>query len=309
MQYDVSVIIISYNTKALTLDCLRSIYEQTSGLSFEVIVADNASTDGSAQAIAAQFPQARLLALKGNYGFARANNVAAKVATAPHLLLLNPDTVILDGAIQKVVAFARSCTDPCIVGGRTYHADGTLNYSSCHGRPTVWSLLCMGSGLSSLCRRNRLFDPESLGPWERDTVKEVDAVTGCFLLIPRRLWEELNGFDEVFFMYGEDTDLCIRARKLGVRCISFPEARLIHHGGASERVRPDKMVRLFQAKVQLFRKHWNPRTVWFGVWMLRLWAFTRVLALGMLSLVTARYESSYRTWREIWRRSSEFAHV
>jgi N-acetylglucosaminyl-diphospho-decaprenol L-rhamnosyltransferase len=306
MQCDLSIIIVSYNTRTLSLVCLRSVYEQTSGVSFEVLVVDNASSDGSAQAIAAQFPQVRLIPLDKNVGFARANNIAAKHALAPYLLLLNPDTRILDGSIQKTLNFARSCSGPCIVGGRTYYPDGSLNYSSCHGRPTLWSLLCMGCGLSSLFRCSRIFDPESLGRWERDTTREVDVITGCFLLIERGLWERLKGFDENFFMYGEDTDLCIRARNIGVRCINFADARLIHHGGASEKVRPDKMIRLFQAKAQLFRKHWAPSSVWLGMVLLRMWALTRMTALSLLRLVAKRYEASYQSWREIWRRSAEF---
>jgi N-acetylglucosaminyl-diphospho-decaprenol L-rhamnosyltransferase len=307
MQCDVSIIVVSFNTRMLTLDCLRSVYAQTSGISFEVIVVDNASSDRSADAIAREFPQVRLLPLTENVGFARANNLAAKDAKGRFLLLLNPDTVVLDGAIQKALAFARSCDGPCIVGGRTFRADGSLDHSSCHGRPTVWSLLCMGSGLSSIFRGNRVFDPESLGKWPRDTVRDVDAVTGCFLMISRDLWNQLGGFDEQFFMYGEDTDLCIRAWKLGARCINFPDARVIHYSGASEKIRPDKMIRLFQAKVQLFRKHWAPGTVWLGISMLRFWAFTRMTGLRMLRLLAGQYESSYQSWREIWRRSSEFS--
>src|SRR5690606_14326374 len=112
-------------------------------------------------------------------------------------------------------------------------------YNSCHGRPTLWSLICLGTGLASLFRRSRCLNPESLGSWKRDSVREVDAVTGCFLLIGRELWNELGGFDESFFMYGEDTDLCLRSWAKGRPCLICPEAKLIHYGAQADRVRPD----------------------------------------------------------------------
>jgi GT2 family glycosyltransferase len=301
-----SILVISHNTRELTLACLRSLFEQTHGLEFEVIVVDNASTDGSAEAIAVAFPSARLIEPGTNLGFAAGNNLAARHARGELLLLLNPDTVIQDGAVQKAVAFARDNPEAGIVGGRTLFADGTLNPSSCHGRPTPWSLFCAGVGLSSVFRRSPWFDPESLGPWRRDTVREVPAVTGCFLLIRRELWERLGGFDESFFMYGEETDLCLRAAKLGQRCVICPDAQLIHYGGRSERARADKMVKLFRAKAQLFERHWRPGWIGFGIAMLKLWALTRMVAFGLASLVSPRRAEAYETWREIWRRRGEY---
>src|SRR5688500_266706 len=303
---DLSVLVISYNTRDLTLACLESVDAQARDVDFEVSVVDYACTDGSADCLAGRFPQAKLIALQQNVGFARGNNLAAQQASGEYLLLLNPDTVVLDGAIQKALAFARARPEIGIVGGRTFFADMSLNYTSCHGRPTPWSLFCMGTGLSSLARRSRLFNPESLGSWKRDTEREVDVVTGCFCLLPRASWDELRGFDESFFMYGEDTDLCIRARNLGRRCAICPDARLIHHGGRSERVRADRMVRLFRAKAQLFRKHWSPRAARFGVRMLSLWTFTRMIAHFVLAATQIRGKTSYEAWRQIWRRRAEF---
>src|SRR5687768_13513466 len=130
---DVSILIISYNTRQLTLRCLRSVYEQTREVSFEVIVCDNASSDGSADAISREFPQVQLVALAENVGFARANNmIAQQEARGKYLLLLNPDTEILEGAVQKAVAFAEGKPDAGVVGGRTYFADRRLNQTSCH---------------------------------------------------------------------------------------------------------------------------------------------------------------------------------
>ena len=303
---DVSVIIVSFNTRELTLACLRTLYAQTQGVSFEAIVVDNDSADGSADAVAAEFPRAKLIRAGRNLGFAAANNLAARGAAGAFILLLNSDTEVLDGAVQRAVAFARRHPEAGIVGGRTFFADGRLNRNSCHGRPTPWSMLCLGTGLASLFRGSALFNPEGLGPWMRDTPREVDAVTGCFLLIRADLWRALGGFDESFFMYGEDTDLCLRARRANSRCLVCPEARIIHHGGQSDRVRADKMVRLFRAKAQLVRKHWRPSTVWLGLGMLRLWPLSRAAALGLLRLARPRLRETHAAWSEVWRRRAEF---
>lgn len=298
----VSVLIVSYNTRELTLVCLQSVYAQTPDVPLEVIVVDNASVDGSAEAIAERFPQARLIRSAENTGFAAANNLAARHAQGEYLLLLNPDTVILDKAIEKALAFAQKRPSAGIIGGRTLFADGRLNPTSCHGTPTMWSMFCMVLGLSALGRGSNLLDPESLGSWKRDSVREVPAVTGCFLLIRRSLWEELGGFDESFFMYGEETDLCLRAWGKGHKCLICPDAKLIHHGGRSEKTRADKMVKLFAAKARLFQKHWRPGMVGFGARMLDLWAFGRMVAFGVLRLFQPRHDEALRTWHAIWRR-------
>jgi len=311
MAIDVSILIVSYNTRDMTVACIQSVLDQTKVVSYELIVVDNLSKDGSAEAIAAafpadRFPQIKLIVAEKNLGFAGANNLAGELATGEFILLLNPDTLILDGAIDKVVMFTREHPKAGIVGGRTYFGDMRLNPNSCHGKPTPWSLFCMGFGLSSLFRRNRLLDPESLGHWERDTVREVDAVTGCFLLIRADLWRELGGFDLTFFMYSEDTDLCLRGWKAGYTCLICPDARLIHYGGQSEKIKPDKFVRLFRAKVQLFQKHWPQGFINYGVKMLELWAGTRTIGSWVRQLIQPGRRNAFLSWREVWRRRREF---
>jgi GT2 family glycosyltransferase len=317
---DVSVLVISYNTRELTARCVGSVYRHTRGVSFELIVWDNASCDGSADAISRQFPDVRLIRSERNVGFAVANNRAASVARGEFVLLLNSDTELLGDSIAHAVRLARSpggiadqlvgdhhrAGGADIVGGRTYFADGRLNHTSCHGAPTLWSVLCQGTGLSSVFRRSRWLDPESLGRWPRDTARVVDAVTGCFMLVRRSLWERLGGFDESFFMYGEDTDLCLRARKLGSVCVVCPQATLVHHGGASDRVRPDKMVRLLRAKAQLLRKHWPPSRARVGTALLACWPLTRWMAFSAASLLRREFDTSRHQWKQIWQRRAEF---
>lgn len=296
-----SILVISYNTVDMTVDCLRSIYREAMDSCFEVIVLDNASTDGSATRILELFPQLQLIKSEQNHGFAIGNNIAAARARGEWILLLNPDTVVRDHAIDTLLNFARSHPEASIFGGRTTFADGTLNPTSCWARPTVWSSFCNGAGLAALYRGSRLFDPESMGDWCRDSVREVDIVTGCFFLLSKRDWEQLGGFDEGFFMYGEEADLCMRAAQRGLKCMICPDAQIIHYGGASEKVRSEKMVRLFCAKSRLFKTHWKPVSVKWGILTLDLWAIVRLVAHYLIHFVTNSNSEQLETWQRVWR--------
>src|SRR5262245_33862701 len=199
---DLSIVIVSYNTRDLTVACLRSIDAQTQNVGYEVIVVDNDSMDGSAKAIAHEFPHFRLIPLNHNIGFAAANNLATKEARGCRILLLNPDTIILDHAIDNLMAFADQTRSCQLWGGRTLFENGSLDPTSCWRDMSLWSLTCFSFGLTYLAPKSSVLNPESYGDWKRDTVREVDIVTGCFLLIDRQLWERLRGFDPAFFMYG-----------------------------------------------------------------------------------------------------------
>lgn len=303
----VSIIVISYNTKEMTLACIRSVYEQTKEISFELIVVDNASRDGSAQAIAEYFPTVELIISSENIGFGRANNLAAEMAKGSYLLLLNPDTIVLDGAIQKLHAFAKENPVNLVYGGRTLFADHTLNPTSCWRRPTIWSLFCYATGLVSIFRKNKLFNPESYGAWQRDGVREVDIVTGCFLLINKKLWDHLAGFDPQFFMYGEDADLCLRATEEGAKPIITPDATIVHYCGASETIRADKMIRLFKAKEQLIRRHWSPIARYIGLALLRFSVLSRKITCQFINFfMPNRMTKNSQSWKEIWQRRKEW---
>ena len=295
-----TIIVVSYNTREMTLDCLRSVRDQTR-TPHEVIVVDNASADGSAEAIAAEFPYLRLMAETKNHGFARANNLAAKHARGEHLLLLNPDTVVLDGAVDRLLAFARANPEAKIWGGRTLNADMTLNPTSCWRRMTLWNVFCRTSGLSGVFSGSERFNGEAYGGWKRDTVREVDIITGCFLMIPRDFWRALGGFDLTYFMYGEEADLCLRAARLGARPLFTPDAEIIHYDGASDTVRTDRMVRVLRAKAQVIRDHFPGHLRPAGLTLFRFWPFSRWLAASV-----AGPAPRARRWGEIWERRAEW---
>lgn len=301
-----SICVVSFNTREMTLACLRSIVAQTAACAYEVIIVDNGSSDGSAEAIAAEFPQFKLLLPGQNLGFARANNLAAQSARGELLLLLNPDTVVLDRAIEKLLEFAARQDGAGIWGGRTVFSDGRLNGASCWGRQTLWSVVCRATGLTGVFRRSSIFNPEALGGWQRDTERAVDIVSGCFFLIRRRLWEQLGGFDPAFFMYGEEADLCLRALRLGATPMVTPSATIVHYGGASERVRSEMLVRLLRAKAQLMRRHWRRPTAFIGIRLLTLWCVTRVLCERTRHWVGASPAAEWEAWASGWRRRKEW---
>jgi len=303
---DLSIIIVSYNTRELTVDCLRSLYAETKEVEFEVIVVDNNSTDKSEEAILENFPQVHLLALDENLGFAGGNNLGVKEAQGRRLLLLNPDTIVLDRAIDHLFAFAEEIPDCNIWGGRTVFEDGTLNPGSCWGKPTPWSVFCRATGISRLFLNASWCDSESMATWKRDSIRHVDIVSGCFFMIDRDLWERLAGFDAAFFMYGEEVDLCLRSRAMGASPMVTPVATIIHYGGRSDTIREDQTVRQFQAKSRLYKKHWGGITSWFMVSMLTVWSFRRLFVGYVLFIVRFGKCQDLSTWRNIWRRRREW---
>jgi GT2 family glycosyltransferase len=302
---DVTIIVVSYNTREMTLDCLRSIQAETR-ITHEVLVVDNASTDGSAEAIAAEFPGMRLMAENTNHGFARANNLAAKYARGRYLLLLNPDTLVLDGAVDRLAAVAQANPQARIWGGRTLNPDYSLNPTCCWRKMTLWNVFCRTSGLSGIYSASEFFNSEAYGGWQRDSPREVDIITGCFLMIARDFWNELGGFDTTYFMYGEEADLCLRAASTGARPLFTPDAEIIHYDGASEPVRADRMVRILRAKAQLIDQHFSGLQRPLGLALFQFWPLSRWIASVVIDALTGEERSG--PWKEVWRRRAEWRH-
>lgn len=296
---DLTVIVVSYNTRELTLRALEALYSETVTTPLRTLVVDNASQDGSAAAIAQAFPEVEVIDPGTNLGFARANNLAAARATTPWILLLNPDTEIRDRAVDRLMAFARARPETRLFGGRTVFPDGRLNPTSCWARITPWSLIAKALGLTALFPQNPLCHPEAMPGWARDTAREVDIVSGCFLLIRRELWETLGGFDPRYFMYGEDADLCLRARALGHRALIAPEAEIMHLMGAASATRADKMVLLFRGRRTLIEDHWRPGWIPLGQALMWLWALSRVLVTAPLAWAPIG-RARATLWRRIW---------
>lgn len=302
---ELTVIIVSYNTRELTLKAIETLLANAGEVAMRVVVFDNASSDGSASAIAQQFPGIELIANQENVGFGRANNIVAETATSEWLLLLNPDTETHPQAIERLLAFSRAHPEAGITGGRTVFPDGSLNPSSCWRRMTIWGLFCNAFGLSRLFSGSPLFDSEAYGGWRRDSVRQVDIVVGCFLMIPTGLWRNLGGFDPRYFMYGEEADLCLRARTAGYRPMVTPDAQIMHLVGASTHLASEKVVKVACAKVSLIRDHWAAPLRPIGLMLMWLWSLNRLLGSEALA-VLGRGTAARDKWRAVWRRRGEW---
>lgn len=299
---DLTIIVVSYNTRELTLKALETLYENTHRTQFHTVVLDNDSQDGSADAIAQAFPQVELIRSPDNLGFARANNEVAAKADTEWLLLLNPDTETYENAIDNLLDFGKANPEGGIYGGRTVYPDGSLNPSSCWNKITLRSTVFRAFGLTTAFRNSAFFNPEEIGGWKRDSVRHVDIVVGCFLLIRRELWNELGGFDLKYFMYGEEADLCHRAQKLGYSPMITPDATIMHLVGASTSVAARKIVSVFRARVTLIRDHWHPALAPLGV--LLMWFSVALRAFGghIIGLIKGQNTKDRADrWREVWK--------
>ena len=254
---DVSVIIVNWNTKKLLRDCLTSVYEQTMNIDYEVIVVDNGSTDGSTEMIKHNFPQVSLIQNKENRGFAAANNQAIATARGRYVLLLNSDTVVLDKAIEKTLAFADAHTEAGAVGCRVLNPNSTVQ-TTCFMFPSLLNMLLSSTYLYKLFPKNRFFGREQMTWWLRNDVREVDVVTGCFILVRREAIEQVGTMDESFFMYGEETDWCYRLKKNGWKVMFTPVGQIIHFGGQSAAKIPVAMIIQLRLSILRFiKKHYS----------------------------------------------------
>jgi GT2 family glycosyltransferase len=252
---DVTIIIVNWNTRELLRHCLASVYEQTTRISFSVIVVDNASADGSVEMVTRDFTQVRLIANTENRGFAAANNQGMAVAEGRYILLLNSDTIVLDRAIEKTMVFADAHAKTAVVGCRVLNADGTLQ-NSCFMFPSGLNMLLSATYLYKLFPGHRLFGREHMTYWDRQDARNVEVVSGCFLFVRREAIEQVGLMDEAFFMYAEETDWCYRFRKAGWAVTFAPSAGIIHLGGASSRQAASAMrLQLSGSLLYFLKKH------------------------------------------------------
>lgn len=258
-QPDVSIIMVSYNTAEYTQRAIASVFNETHASHFEIIVVDNASTDHSVTLLKTQFPDIQLLESSDNLGFAGGVCLGVERARGEFLLLLNPDTIILDGAIDKLLQFAKQQASHGIWGGVTLNHDHSLNTQHAWTRPTFSTLLFSALGLSKAFSKSCFFNQANYGCWARDSVREVDILSGCFFLTRRKVWDQLGGLDPQFFMYAEEADYCLRAIQQGYQPIVTPDARIIHHGGVSHTHFSGKLVKLLKGKVELINRHVSSR--------------------------------------------------
>jgi GT2 family glycosyltransferase len=227
---DVSIIIVAWNVRELLGNCLRSVFRETHGLEYEVIYVDNGSVDGSVEMVRREFPQTRLLENKENRGFIKANNQGIEIAQGRYVLLLNSDTLVLDNAIAKTVAWADQHPEAAVVGCQVLNPDRTVQ-ENCFRFYSTLNMLWDVLWLSRAFPKHPVFGRKSYGGWDFNSVREVDVVVGCFSLVRMAAIRQVGVMDERFFVYGDDIDWCYRFVKAGWKVFFAPVGQIIHYGG------------------------------------------------------------------------------
>lgn len=246
-QVDLSIIILSYNTKDITIDAIKSIEEnypeEVSSGKFEVIVADNASPDGSFKAFQEYKKHTRikffhLVDNGGNIGFSAGNNKGIPYVKGDYVLFLNSDTIVYPKTLTFLLDFVRSHPDAGAVSCQLINKDGAMDFNCHRGFPTPWNAFCFFSGLQRMFPKSKLFAGYTQGWKDVKTTHEVDALEGAFMLIPRNVGEKIGWWDEDYFFYGEDLQLCYDIKKLGYKIYYIGEVYIMHIGGAASGIKP-----------------------------------------------------------------------
>ena len=241
----------------LLSDCLSSIFEPGLNIDFEVYVVDNASNDGSQTMINDQFPDVKLIANSNNPGFAKANNQALRISSGEYVLLLNPDTIVKSGAIEKLVNFLDEFPEAGAAGARLLNSDGSLQRSA-SPKPTVFREFWRLFHLDGL----KYFAKYPMNRWSTEQTREVDILKGACMIIRRNALDEVGLLDEEYFMYSEEVDLCTRLTQSGWHLYWVPDAEVIHFGGQStQQVAEEMFLRLYEGKIMYYRKHQSNLTV------------------------------------------------
>lgn len=255
---NLSIIIVNFNTKKLLKDTLQSIIDTAYLTKYEIIVVDNASTDGSIEMVKNQYPQVNLIENKYNLGFPKANNIGIKDALGRYILLLNSDTKVLDDCIQRCLEYMDSKTEIGALGCKLLLANGKLDHACKRGFPTPEASLYYLLKLYKLFPNSKRFGQYTLNYLSIDEISEVDALTGAFMMVRKEVINNVGLLDETFFMYGEDLDWCFRIKEDGYKVIYYPEAVTIHYkGGSSKRKRYKTIYEFHRAMFIFYNKHYR----------------------------------------------------
>ena len=276
---DLSVIVVSYNTRQLLDDCLASLFSAESPAGgMEVVVVDNASADGSVAMVAAKYPRVVLLSCQDNLGFSAANNRGSAAASGDYLLFLNSDTVVGKTSLTQPLDYMRRNPQTGALTVRLVYPNGERDPDNHRGFPTPWNALCHFTGLSRLFPNDPRFNGYFRNYEDFTAVHAVPVIAGSYMMMPRSLDRRLGGWDETYFFYGEDIDYCYRIHQAGLEIIYYPLVEVLHYKGASSGLRKEsadiarppketrvrvarESVRAMQVFYQKFYKDKYPRIV------------------------------------------------
>lgn len=281
---DLSVIIISYNTKQLTIDCIKSIISSAKDISYEIIVVDNNSTDGTVELIKnsklkSQNYNSKVKIIKNakNEGFSKANNIGIKESKGRYILFLNSDTIVYPNTLETMVKFMDKNKDAGAATCKVLLPNGKIDDASHRGFPTPVNSLYYFSGVSRIFPKSKLFSGYTLGYLDLNSIHEIDALAGAFMIVRREAGEKVGWWDEDFFWYGDDLDFCFRLKKAGYKIFYVPIVSILHYKGASGGIKnisrdlskADKETRRIAQKARFdamrifYNKHYKDRYPWY----------------------------------------------
>lgn len=274
---ELSIIIVSFNTEKLLKQCIDAIKSSDGfGREWELIVVDNASVDQTLRMIKNNHPEVELLSLGENKGFAAANNLGVKRACGEYILFLNPDTVVDKNTIITILNYMKTHPKVAIASSKVILPNGKID-DACHrGFPTPWNAICYFSGLAKIFPNIKIFSGYTLGHLPGNVTHEVDSVSGAFMMVKRRVGQQVKWWDEDYFWYGDDLDFCFGVKELGWKVMYIPEVKTLHYKGVSSGIKKhsnnlsiaDKATKLkatnarFDVMKIFYQKHYEKKYPW-----------------------------------------------
>ena len=254
---DLSIVIVNWNAKDILHKCLAQVQDTTREIDYEVIVVDNASTDGSQAMVKQEFPSTRLIENSANVGFAGANNQGMALSQGRYVLLLNSDAFVGDSTLDTMVGFMDEHPEAGVGACKLRYGDGRLQ-PSCYTFPSLLTELYIALQLNKLLAKNREFGKYAMTWWDFNEVRDVDCVMGAFMLVRREVIEQAGMMDTSFFMFSEEVDWCYRIKQQGWQILYNPAVESVHlWGGSTKQVSHDMFLELHRSKVHFFRKYYG----------------------------------------------------
>ncbi|MBT8188819.1 MAG: glycosyltransferase [Bacteroidia bacterium] len=252
-----SLVIVSYNVKHFLRQCLQSVIGSDFEGKMEIWVVDNNSSDGSVNMINSDFPEVKLITNKSNLGFSKANNQAIEQIDSDYTLILNPDTLLEEDTLSKCVSYMERNTDIGALGVKMIDGSGKYLPESKRGFPSPLNAIYKLSGLNRIFRKSALLNAYYMGHLQNDSTSDIDVLTGAFMMMPTHLLKDIGGFDEDYFMYGEDIELCYQVKNKGYRIVYFPKSKIVHFKGESTQKSSIRYIRNFYGAMHKYARKRN----------------------------------------------------
>ncbi len=297
-QIDLSIIIVSYNTKDLTRKCLENIKRYSNGVSLEIIVVDNGSKDGSTDMVSKEFPNIKLIKLNENRGFAGGNIPGMKKATGRYLLLLNSDAFFSGGVLENTINYMDNNPNVGILGCKLTDPDGGMQ-ASARMLPSPLNKILHITGLAAHYPKSRFFGRVDYSWWDHSTPRSVGWVVGAFFMIRRETMEEIGYLDDLYFLYFEEVDFCLRAKRAGWDVVFYPYAQVAHLGGQSSlnvRKKPFSGMQInyirMASEYRYYRKQYNLLYVLMSASIEFFWSVAVLIKNSLNTSEKGRYKRS-----------------